>query len=362
MRKRIPISLTLNNSYDINHKISKSNIIKRPESARERYPYISKTQLIKKNNEYSIPNNKRITRGLGKSIEKEELYENTVQLKILVNKLKKELNESKSIINQKDIELKKKNKIINDCLKDNDIDEVHKVNLEKGKESNLLSLCKEKYYEMKNNYKKKCEENNILKANIKLTKIKEIQIETEILKNELEKMKSLYLNSLGEIKSNNLVINNLKEFKDKFLEQHNIINCLNKKNDELNKTLLNEISKFRETLEKNKKENKKLKVEISKLKILNEKYLNEKVLKENKIRNENDNERQLNNIKEQLNEYKKLYEQSSKEIQNLTKMNKNNFQIQNPLLIKPIDKNIYKSISQNPNEENEKIKLLKKHN
>ena len=43
-------------------------------------------------------------------------------------------------------------------------------------------------------------------------------------------------------------------------------------------------------------------------------------------------------------------------------MNKNNFQIQNPLLIKPIDKNIYKSISQNPNEENEKIKLLKKHN
>ena len=48
MRKRIPISLTLNNSYDINHKISKSNIIKRPESARERYPYISKTQLIKK--------------------------------------------------------------------------------------------------------------------------------------------------------------------------------------------------------------------------------------------------------------------------------------------------------------------------
>ena len=359
MRKRIPISLTLNNSYDINHKISKSNIIKRPESARERYPYISKTQLIKKNNEYSIPNNKRITRGLGKSIEKEELYENSIQLKILVNKLKKELNESKSIINQKDIELKKKNKIINDCLKDNDIDEVHKVNLEKGKESNLLSLCKEKYYEMKNNYKKKCEENNILKANIKLTKIKEIQIETEILKNELEKMKSLYLNSLGEIKSNNLEINNLKEFKDKFLEQHNIINCLNKKNDELNKTLLNEISKFRETLEKNKKENKKLKVEISKLKILNEKYLNEKVLKENKIRNENDNERQLNNIKEQLNEYKKLYEQSSKEIQNLTKMNKNNFQIQNPLLIKPIDKNIYKSISQNPNEENEKIKLLK---
>ena len=48
-----------------------------------------------------------------------------------------------------------------------------------------------------------------------------------------------------------------------------------------------------------------------------------------------------------------------KKFKNLTKMNKNNFQIQNPLLIKPIDKNIYKSISQNPNEENEKIKLLK---
>ena len=360
-------SLTLKKN-NINHKTSFSTLNQRPSSANQRYPFINKTQSLKQSYKviYSNPNNQKPFKGMGKTIDKEELYENNIQLKNLVNNLKKTLDESKSIIIQKDIEIKKKNKIIENCLRDNDVNEVHKENLEKGKESNLLSLIKDKYYEMKNNYNKKLKENEILRANIKITKIKEISIENDILKNEVEKYKKLFLNSQREIQNSNLEIDNLKEFKNKFLEQHLIINSLKKQNEELNlniKNLKNEIIQIKENLKKKNAKTKKIKLANSQLKISNDKYLNEKKLKEYQIMNQTDNNIKINKIQKQLNEYKNLYEQASREIQTLKKLeiakNKNKENDQNIYLIKPMDKNIYKSINDNPNKENEKIILLK---
>ena len=360
-------SLTLKKN-NINHKTSFSTLNQRPSSANQRYPFINKTQSLKQSYKviYSNPNNQKPFKGMGKTIDKEELYENNIQLKNLVNNLKKTLDESKSIIIQKDIEIKKKNKIIENCLRDNDVNEVHKENLEKGKESNLLSLIKDKYYEMKNNYNKKLKENEILRANIKITKIKEISIENDILKNEVEKYKKLFLNSQREIQNSNLEIDNLKEFKNKFLEQHLIINSLKKQNEELNlniKNLKNEIIQIKENLKKKNSKTKKIKLANSQLKISNDKYLNEKKLKEYQIMNQTDNNIKINKIQKQLNEYKNLYEQASREIQTLKKLeiakNKNKENDQNIYLIKPMDKNIYKSINDNPNKENEKIILLK---
>ena len=360
-------SLTLKKN-NINHKTSFSTINQRPSSANQRYPFINKTQSLKQSYKviYSNPNNQKPFKGMGKTIDKEELYENNIQLKNLVNNLKKTLDESKSIIIQKDIEIKKKNKIIENYLRDNDINEVHKENLKKGKESNLLSLIKDKYSEMKNNYNKKLKENEILRANIKITKIKEISIENDILKNEVEKYKKLFLNSQREIQNSNLEIDNLKEFKNKFLEQHLIINSLKKQNEELNlniKNLKNEILQIKENLQKKNSKTKKIKLANSQLKISNDKYLNEKKLKEYQIMNQTDNNIKINKIQKQLNEYKNLYEQASREIQTLKKLeiakSKNKENDQNIYLIKPMDKNIYKSINDNPNKENEKIILLK---
>ena len=360
-------SLTLKKN-NINHKTSFSTINQRPSSANQRYPFINKTQSLKQSYKviYSNPNNQKPFKGMGKTIDKEELYENNIQLKNLVNNLKKTLDESKSIIIQKDIEIKKKNKIIENYLRDNDINEVHKENLKKGKESNLLSLIKDKYSEMKNNYNKKLKENEILRANIKITKIKEISIENDILKNEVEKYKKLFLNSQREIQNSNLEIDNLKEFKNKFLEQHLIINSLKKQNEELNlniKNLKNEIIQIKENLKKKNAKTKKIKLANSQLKISNDKYLNEKKLKEYQIMNQTDNNIKINKIQKQLNEYKNLYEQASREIQTLKKLeiakSKNKENDQNIYLIKPMDKNIYKSINDNPNKENEKIILLK---
>ena len=224
-------SLTLDNSYDINKKQKRLILIKRPTSVRQRYPFINNNKLFIKTHKikFSMPINSKISKGMGKLIEKEQLYENTVQLKILVNKLNKELDQSKSKIIQQDLELKKKDKLIEDCINDNITEIGHKENLEKGKESNIISLIKEKYNEMKNNYIKKCEENEILKANIKITKIKEFQIETQVLQNELDKMKNLYLNGQNLIQNSTIENDNLKEYKIKFGEQHIIINSIQKK-------------------------------------------------------------------------------------------------------------------------------------
>jgi exonuclease SbcC len=352
-------AISINSSRNIFHK-KKS----RPNSGNYKYPILSTSQNIKNNPYvviYSMPNNPKISKGMGKTIQKEELYENSIQLKISINKIKKELDEAKSIIFQKDMELKKKNKIIEDCIRENDIEEIHKENIEKGKESTLLSLCKEKYYEMKKAYKKKCEENDILKANIKITKIKEIQIECDVLKNELDKMKNLYLNSQEQVQLTNQKMNNLQIFKNKFLQQHLLINSLQKNCDELNisnKQLKQEISKMNNNLEKKEKERKKLKIVNSKLKVNNERFLNEKKSFEYKKMQSNDNFKKIIELQKQLSEYKRLYDQKCKEIQNLNK-NISPKKIENNLTLKPINYSTIKDIRVNERTENEKISLLK---
>ena len=184
-------------------------------------------------------NSQKKNRGMGNNIEREQLYENNIQLKEKVNKLLKQLAETKNQVVKKDIELREKEKIIRNCLKENDIEIEHTNNLEKAKESALLTLCKQKYYSMKKNYIDKCQENDILKANIKITKIKEFQIENDILKKELEKLKSLYQHCKIEYENSKKEINGLQDFKSKFLEQHIIINTYMKKMKKIIKISIN---------------------------------------------------------------------------------------------------------------------------
>ena len=153
---------------------------------------------------FSMPNNPKKLSGMGNKIEREQLYENNMQLKDIINKLKKELAETKNQVVKKDIEIRKKERLIKECSKENDIEAVHELNLEKARESTLLSLCRDKYNELKKIHVKKCEENNILKANIKITKLKEYQIQIDILKKEMEKIRNLYLYTLE--KNHNLNI------------------------------------------------------------------------------------------------------------------------------------------------------------
>ena len=235
----------------------------------------------------------------------------------MINKLRKQLDEAKSTIVQKDLELKQKNKIIEDCSRDNDIDIVHKENLEKGKESSLVSKCKNKYFEMKKKYKKKCEENEILKAHIKITKVKSLENENINLQNEMEKLKNLYLDSQEEIESGNKEIEDLNEFKDKFIEQHNLIKLINNNCEQLNKEnkeLKSKLNRIDSKYAKNLKEKKKLKTINMKLKFNNEKLLVEKKQREDAMMNQKNLELKKVKLEEKLNEYKSEYNKKRFEV------------------------------------------------
>ena len=84
---------------------------------------------------------------------------------------------------------KQKNKMIEDCTQDDKIEIIEEDKIDIGKQSTLLSLCKEKLNEMKKNYKDKCLENEFLKQDMKITKIKEIQIENDVFKKQKRKIR-----------------------------------------------------------------------------------------------------------------------------------------------------------------------------
>ena len=295
-------SLRLN----MNHSMEKTT---RPCSAYTPKPYV----ISSKNLDdippvlYTMPTQ---SKGMGAKIEKEQLYEQTMQLKRRVNRLKAELDEAKSTIVKKELDLRKKEKIIEDLSKENDVKIVQEENLKKAKESTLITLCKRKYYEMKDKYEKACEENEVLKSNIKITKIKEIQVVTEVLENELEQMKNLYIHSKEQNKNNLKEIAELQEFKVKFFQQHQIIETLQQNYENANKETQDskeEIGKLRERMAKNESEYKKLKIENQKLKASNEKYLNEKKMKEKSTMNQAEYENTINQLRDEVSKYKNLY-------------------------------------------------------
>ena len=232
---------------------------------------------------FTMPNNKRLTSGMGNNIEREQLYENNMQLKESLNKLKRELAETKNNVNKKKIELKKKEKIISECLKEKDLELNHESTIEKAKESALLTKCKDKYNVLKNSYQKEIEENKILKANIKITKIKEFQIENDILNKELIKLRAMYLNCKKTLKKYKDDRKDLKNFKIKFLEQHSIISSYIQKCDLLNEEIRNlkeERDDLLRQLQVSIQKREKLKQSNDQLRIKNIKYMNQKKLKE----------------------------------------------------------------------------------
>jgi hypothetical protein len=313
---------------------------------------------------FTMPNNPKKLSGMGNKIEREQLYENNMQLKDIINKLKRELAETRHQVVKKDIEIRKKERIIKECSKENDLESVHELNLEKARESTLVSLCRDKYNELKKVYLKKCQENEILKANIKITKIKEYQIQIDTLKKEMEKIRNLYLHTLDQ---NNKLIENIKDLeklKKKYLEQHSIINSFmencNKYNDEIN-NLKEENSFLQLKLEQNMRQQKELKSYNIKLKISNQKFLTQKKMKENYALNIDDNQKLITSLKKDLNEYKRLYNLKNIECNKLLEHNQKltNTELnrkKEQQILKPFDFNQIKVI-ENKKENNETNKL-----
>ena len=265
---------------------------------------------------FTMPNNPKKLSGMGNKIEREQLYENNMQLKDIINKLKKELAETRNQVVKKDIEIRKKERIIKECSKENDIEAVHEMNLEKARESTLVSLCKDKYNELKRSFKKKCEENDILNANIKITKLKEYQIQIDVLKSEMEKLRQLYLSTLDDNNRLNDFIKEYQVLKDKFIVQHNIINNLMKKCNQYNNDindLKEENAVLKEQLEQYKRKRMQLYSDKLKLQISNRKYMEQKKNKESYDINIDDKMKSISYLEKERKEYKRLYELKNQE-------------------------------------------------
>ena len=265
---------------------------------------------------FTMPNNPKKLSGMGNKIEREQLYENNMQLKDIINKLKKELAETRNQVVKKDIEIRKKERIIKECSRENDIEAVHEMNLEKARESTLVSLCKDKYNELKRSFKKKCEENDILNANIKITKLKEYQIQIDALKSEMEKLRQLYLSTLDDNNRLNDFIKESQVLKDKYIDQHNIINNLMKKCNQYNNDindLKEENAVLKEQLEQYKRKKKQLYRDKLKLQISNRKYMEQKKNKESYDINIDDKMKSISYLEKERKEYKRLYELKNQE-------------------------------------------------
>ena len=355
----------------------KRNRFARPNSAagNKRYQTIKVNNNYNYNNYYNqvpppivftMPNNKKMTSGMGNNIEREQLYENNMQLKESLNKLKRELAETKYHVVKKEIELREKEKIIRECIKENDLESVHESKIEKAKESALLTLCKEKYNTLKNSYQKEIQENKILRANIKITKIKEFQIENDILNKELMKIKSLYGNCKQNLQKYKNIVNDLNHIRDKFMEQHSIITSYAQKCDLLNDEIRNlkeERNNLIRDLEANIKKQEKLKITNNKLKIKNIKFLNQKKIKEEYDIRDTDNEMNMNKLKKEVSELKRAFNQKNADYHELKKTYdtlQKKLNNANEALLKPFKYNSIKYIEQETKSKNtDKIELYK---
>ena len=273
---------------------------------------------------FTLPNTQKKRGGMGNKIEREQLYEYNMQLKDIINTLKRELAEEKNKVVKRDIELRKKEKLIKECSKENDLESTRELNIEKARESTLISLYKKQYSELKDAFNKKVKENNDLNATYKITKLKEYAVQIDVLKKEMEKMKNLYTQTVENNNKLNKEIHNLKELKKYFLEQHGIIERLEKVIQE-NKieieNLKRENEEYKNKLLLNLKKQKMLKNKNFKLKISNRKILDIKKNRENYALYIDDNKKTIETLRKECDEYKRLYELTRKEYNKVQEQN-----------------------------------------
>ena len=273
---------------------------------------------------FTLPNTQKKRGGMGNKIEREQLYEYNMQLKDIINTLKRELAEEKNKVVKRDIELRKKEKLIKECSKENDLESTRELNIEKARESTLISLYKKQYSELKDAFNKKVKENNDLNATYKITKLKEYAVQIDVLKKEMEKMKNLYTQTVENNNKLNKEIHNLKELKKYFLEQHGIIERLEKVIQE-NKieieNLKRENEEYKNKLLQNLKKQKILKNKNFKLKISNKKILDIKKNRENYALYIDDNKKTIETLRKECDEYKRLYELTRKEYNKVQEQN-----------------------------------------
>ena len=250
-----------------------------------------------------------------------ELYNELMYLKRKVNNLNSQISFAKSQKRKKDIEINSKKKELANYMSDVHMSkDISPINIDKLKDSNMISLIKKEYYNVKKLlnskkeeyknlelYLKKAKPNNEMKKNEDLENQLRILVAkySEIQKKNNEDSKRLYLlRDLAQIFQVNHA--KIEELKNLLYQTENNINRLRTIAEDMN----NENSKNNEILKKQY---------ISKLNVNKhiEHLMNEKKSKEEIVKMRAIYEKKIKSLEEELNDLKDKCNKNDKEIDSL---------------------------------------------
>ncbi len=308
------------NYFDFRPKSTKGSRQRPKSSSFRKFPSISTMNASV--TEFSILSTKPTSKY---QIENEALYEQTMQLKIVINNLKKELKSVQEENSQKELILSRKDREINDMIEKSRDDSKGSENTELLKKINeQIEIVEKDISEMQN-------KNDILRQNLKITKMNELTIEQEILNDELEKINSLYNYSLAINEGNADMQEEFDNLK-KNCEKQKIIyeSLLQKLNEakELENDLLTQINDLNEASQKRQKETRKVHSEVISLQSKNENLNKDEIINPKKDTvTEFEYSQKIATVKKDIKYYKSLRKAAEENLKEAKETNKKNKEI-----------------------------------
>ena len=272
---------------------------------------------------------KRIKSAHPLNLDREKLVQENIKLKTQLNKLETEKMNHKREITNLEMEINKKDKIIETMI--NDTQSNLNTESNKASEMHLVLNVKRQYKELKKVYEKNQQELNATKKNVKYTKINELNTENQIYNEQVNKLKNIYEHSLEQKQSLQKNENEFDKMKQALSQKDYIIlsfqeNCqkmesqiqtLNSEKEKLknqNTKKDDMITKLKEKLETQNKENEKLIMKNNNIK-KSEIFLSTK----------NKYEAKMQKLKKDIAQYRDLNSKNEKILRDIEK-NKNNRQ------------------------------------
>ena len=270
---------------------------------------------------------KRIKSAHPLNLDREKLVQENIKLKTQLNKLETEKLNHKREITNLEMEINKKDKIIETMINDTQSNANNDNN--KASEMHLVLNVKRQYKELKKVYEKNQQELTAAKKNIKFTKINELNTENQIYNEQVNKLKNIYEHSLEQkqsLQKNENEFDIMKQalsqkdyiilgFQENFQKMETQIKTLNSEKEKIKNQNIKKdemITKLREKLETQNKENEKLILKNNNIK-KSEIFLSTK----------NKYEAKMQKLKKDIAQYRDLNSKNEKILRDFEK-NKNN--------------------------------------
>lgn len=286
---------------------STKNSSRRPKSCfQKKLPYVN-------NNDNSFFSTKSVTKY---KIENEALYEQTMQLRTTLAKMKSEYKDLLEESSKKESLLKKRDKEIANMIEKNrdDLDEGGNTNL-LGKINDQIDILQGEITALQNN-------NNLLKQNFKITKMNELEIEEEIFKTEIDKISTLFNCSLHTKEGIDKQKEEYSVLRENIDRQEIIMKSLLGKLNECKQNeaeILTEIKNVQRENENTKRKSQKINLEVTKLFNKNDNLNNDSIIHPKRYSmTEGEFLQEITKIKKDKSYYTALIKSSDSTIKDLT--------------------------------------------